>query len=297
MPGSTPASASAELATPATSPAAISSSRHALLDVARTASGFVGLLFTGLFVVTGTLAPVLAPADPFAIDAPPLEGPSASHPMGTDALGRDLLSGVIFGARTSLIVAGGTGVLVLTIGLLVGMVSGYVGGRVDDVLMRVTEFFQVIPRFFLAIIVIAMFGSGIDRLVLVLGLTSWSLLARVVRAEVLSLRQREFVQAARADGASHLRIMGRELLPNTLPVAVVYVGLVVAQALLIEAGLAFLGLGDPNQMSWGFLAAQAQSFLRVAWWMSFFPGLAIVVAVLGLNLLGDAVTAADRTQG
>lgn len=290
MPGSIPASASAEV------PAShlgdvVGAPRGVLLRrLVRSPTGVLGIATTGLVLLTGLLAPLLAPADPFAIDAPPLAAPSWDHPMGTDALGRDLLSGIIFGARAALIVAGATAALVLVIGMAVGTVSGYFGGRVDDVLMRTTEFFQVLPRFFTALIVIALFGPGLDRLVLVLGFTSWSLLARVVRAEVLSLREREFVEAARADGASHWRIMTRELLPNALPAAAVFVGLVVAQVLLIEASLGFLGLGDPNVMSWGFLASQAQRFLRVAWWLSFFPGAAIMLAVLGLNLLGDAVT-------
>ncbi len=253
----------------------------------------MGLLLTGIVVLTGVFAPWLAPHDPFAVDGPVLAPPSSAYPMGTDALGRDLFSGVIFGARTALIVAGTTAVLVLAIGTVIGTVSGYVGGRLDDLLMRTTEFFQVIPRFFAAIIVIALFGPGLDRLVLVLSLTSWSHLARVVRSEILSLRQRDFVEAARADGASHARIMFRELLPNALPAAMVYVGLIVAQLLLIEASLGFLGLGDPNAISWGYLASEAQRFMRVAWWLAVFPGLSIVVAVLGLNLLGDAV--ADRT--
>lgn len=290
MPGSIPASASTDLPVRDLRSVVGVPRRRLLRRVLGTWSGGVGLVLTGLFVITGLFAPWVAPNDPFAVDGPPLEAPSRSYPMGTDALGRDLLSGILFGARTALIVAGITAIIVLVVGLLVGMTSGYVGGRTDDVLMRITEFFQVIPRFFTAIIVIALFGPGIDRLVLVLGFTSWSLLARVIRSEVLSLREREFVEAARADGASHLRIVTRELLPNALPAAVVFVGLVVAQVLLIEASLGFLGLGDPNAMSWGFLSSQAQQFLRVAWWMSVFPGLSIVVAVLGLNLLGDAVT-------
>lgn len=296
MPGSIPASASTELPTGDLGAVVGAPPRRVLHRILRSPAGIVGTMLTAVVVVAGAFAPWLAPADPFAIDAPPLEPPSVAYPMGTDALGRDLLSGIIHGARTALIVAGATGFLVLSVGLVVGVVSGYVGGRIDDALMRITEFFQVLPRFFTAIVVIALFGPGIDRLVLVLGFTSWSLLARVVRAEVLSLREREFVHAARADGASHLRIMTRELVPNALPAAVVFLGLVVAQVLLIEASLGFLGLGDPNVMSWGFLASEAQRFLRVAWWLSVFPGLAIVVAVLGLNLLGDAITDSSGTR-
>lgn len=255
----------------------------------------LGAALTLLFVAVGSLAPVLAPRGPFVLAGPPLIAPGWAHPLGTDALGRDLLAGVIYGTRTSLLVAAGTALVVFLVGVMVGVVSGYVGGRTDDALMRGTEFIQVLPRFFLALVVIALFGPGIDRLILVLGLTSWPLLARVVRSEVLSLRHREFVDAARADGAGSLDIIGRELLPNVIPVSLVYLGLVVAQVLLVEAGLGFLGLGDPNQISLGQLASQAQQFLRVAWWLSVFPGLAIVIIVLGLNLLADG--AAGRHGG
>jgi peptide/nickel transport system permease protein len=177
----------------------------------------------------------------------------------------------------------------LVIGLVVGMVSGYSGGAVDSVLMRVTEMFQSVPRFFLAILVVGLFGSGLDNLILLLGLTSWDLLARVVRAESLSLRKREFVDAARSIGVSPARILVRHILPNVLPSAVVVASLVGSRVILIEAALAFIGLGDPNAVSLGSLLDNAQQFLSVAWWMSVFPGCAIAVVVLGLNLLGDAV--------
>ncbi len=264
--------------------------RRVLARLVRTPLGAVSLALTAALCLVGLLAPWLAPHDPFAVVGPSLEPPSAEYPMGTDGLGRDLFSGVILGARTSLTVAGGVGVLVLVIGVAIGLVAGYRGGWVDHVLMRLAELLQVLPRFFLAVVVIALFGPGIDRLVLVLGLTSWPILARVVRSEVLSLKEREFVAAARAGGAGATRIVGREILPNALPTAIVYVGLLLAQVLLVEASLGFLGLGDPNVASWGYLAGQAQRFLRVAWWLSVFPGLAIAVAVVALNLLGDALT-------
>jgi peptide/nickel transport system permease protein len=264
--------------------------RGLLARVVTTPAGATGLALLAVVVAAAALAPVLAPAGPFAIDGPSLAPPSAQHPMGTDALGRDTFSGVLYGARTSLLVAGTVGVLVLAIGVPVGTLAGYRGGWVDDALMRGAEFLQVLPRFFLAIVVIALFGPGLDRLILVLGLTSWALLARVVRAEVLSLREREFVEAARAGGAGGLRIVARDILPNAMPAAIVYLGLLLAQVMLIEASLGFLGLGDPNTISWGYLASEAQQFLRVAWWLSLFPGVAVVAAVLGLNLLADACT-------
>ncbi len=258
--------------------------------VLRRPAGATGAVLVGVVVVGGVIGPWVAPHDPFSVDNPALAAPSSANPLGTDALGRDTFSGVLHGLRTSLLVAGGVVAIVVVVGLAVGMVAGYRAGRVDDVLMRATEFVQVLPRFFLAIVVIALFGPGLDNLVIVLGLTSWPLLARVVRAEVLSLREREFVEAARADGASPARILVRELLPNVVPSSVVVVGLLVAQVLLVEASLGFLGLGDPNVVSLGYLASQGQDYLRVAWWLVLFPGLAIVAAVLGLNLLADAVT-------
>jgi peptide/nickel transport system permease protein len=260
--------------------------------VAGRVAGAVGVGITSVVVLMAAFAGPLAPYDPFQPVGASLSPPSAAHPMGTDALGRDLLSGVLHGARTSLLVAGVAGVMVMGIGMAVGTVSGFRGGLVDDLLMRFTEIFQTLPRFFLAAVVIALFGPDVVHLVLVLGLTSWALLARVVRSEVLSLRNRDFVEAARATGTSNRRIVFREIMPNVLPTAVVYLGLLLAQIILLETSLGFLGLTDPSVISWGYLAGQAQRFLRVAWWLSLFPGLAIAISVLGLNLLGDALTEA-----
>lgn len=284
MSGSTPAFATADPPRPG-----VGRRRRLARRLLRTPGGVVGLVLTVVVFATATLADVLAPQSPFRPVGPALQAPSPEFLMGTDDLGRDLLSGVIHGARTSLLVAVLVGLLALAIGVAVGTLSGYRTGLVDDALMRTTELFQVLPRFFLAIIVIAMFGPGIDRLVVVLALTSWTSLARVVRAEVLSLRQREFVEASIASGASAARVVLREILPNAMPAVVVFLGLLLAEVILVEASLGFIGLGDPTRISWGYLAGQAQRFLRVAWWMSFFPGMAIVVAVLGLNLIGDAL--------
>jgi len=235
------------------------------------------------------LADALAPADPFAAVAPPLAPPSRAHAFGTDDLGRDVLAGIIHGARTSLLVVASVTALAAIIGVAVGAVAGYWTGAVDDVLMRVTDFVLVVPRFFLAVVVIALFGAGTDRLILVLGLTSWPAIARVVRAQTLSLVRREFVDAARALGATDTRVLIRYVLPGALPPALVVISLNAAGVILLEAGLSFIGLGDPHRMSWGYLANNAQRFLRVAWWIALFPGATIALAVLGLNLLGDAL--------
>lgn len=256
--------------------------------VLRTPGGAVGLVLTLGLIALALLANTLAPADPFASVAQPLSPPSRGHAFGTDDLGRDVLTGIIHGARTSLLVVASVTVLATIIGIAVGALAGYRVGIVDDALMRVTEFVLIVPRFFLAVVVIALFGAGMDRLVLVLGVTSWPAIARVVRAQTLSLVRREFVDAARALGATDTRVLLRHVLPGALPAALVVISTNAAGVILLEAGLSFIGLGDPSRMSWGYLANNAQRFLRVAWWVALFPGAAIALAVLGLNLLGDA---------
>ncbi len=254
-----------------------------------TGSGVLGLVLTLTVLVLGVFAESIAPHDPFRAVGGPFQPPSGQHSMGTDDLGRDLFSAVVAGARTSMTVVVAVSAISAAIGLVVGAVAGYRGGLVDDGLMRVTEMFQSVPRFFLALLVVALFGSGLSNLILLLGVTSWPLLARVVRTETLSLREREFVGAARALGASNARIVIGHILPHVVPAALVIIALMGSRVILLEASLSFLGLGDPNAMSWGLLANNAQSFMRVAWWMAVFPGLAILVAVLGLNLLSDAI--------
>lgn len=216
--------------------------------------------------------------------------------MGTDALGRDVFSGVLYGARGSLLVGGGVSLIALLLGTAVGMLAGYRRGWIDDVLMRTTEVFQVIPRFFFAVVAIALFGPGLDRMVLVIGLTSWQVLARVVRGEVMALRDLDFIRASEAMGASAFYIVRHALLPNVMPALVVTLGLLFGQVLLLEATLGFLGLADPGTISWGTMAAQSQGFLRSAWWLALFPGLAITTTVVGVNLLADALAAARSIE-
>ena len=259
-------------------------------NVLRTPGGALGFTLTFAFIALALLAHVLAPTDPFASVGAPLAPPSRTHVFGTDDLGRDVFSGVVHGARTSLTVTLAVIAIASIIGVAVGAVAGYRGGGVDDVLMRGTEAAQIVPRFFLAVVVIALFGPGLDRVVIVLGLTSWPAIARVVRAETLSLSRREFVEAAHALGARAPRILLRHVLPNALSTALVVISLNAASVLLLEAGLGFIGLGDPRAISLGYLANNAQRFLRIAWWMTLFPGVAVALAVLGLNLIGDALS-------
>ena len=255
----------------------------------RMPAAVVGLSLTAAVVLVALFADDLAPGDPFSASGPSLAPPSRAHPMGTDNLRRDILRAIVHGARTSMTVVAAVVAISSLIGIVVGALAGYGGGLIDDLLMRLTDMLQAVPRFFLAVMVVGFFGAGLDNLILLLGLTSWPLLARVVRAETLSLREWQFVEAARAAGATDGRILFRHIVPSVVPAAVVVISLTGARIILIEAGLSFLGLGDPNLISWGFLINNAQRFLTVAWWMSVFPGLAIVWAVLGLSLLSDAL--------
>jgi len=253
-------------------------------------AGAIGLVLIGVIIIAAVFAPWLASADPFDLAGPALAGPSPNHIMGTDAIGRDLFSGVLYGTRTSLLIAITVGVLASACGVTIGMIAGYYGGFADDFLMRMTELFQVLPRFFLAAVAIALLGPGVDRVIVVLALTSWPVLARVVRAEILALKQLDFVLASEALGATKFHLFKNVFLPHVLPAVLVLVGLLMGQVLLTEASLGFIGLGDPNAMTWGTLAGQAQGFFRVAWWLALFPGLAISATVLGLNLIADALS-------
>ncbi len=268
-----------------------------MFRVLRMPGGIIGSILLLAVVVTALFPTVIASGDPFDTYAgPALTPPSSQNPLGTDNLGRDILVNIVHGARTSMTVVGGVVLLSCIIGIGLGVVSGFRGGLFDDLIMRMAELFQVVPRFFLALLVISFFGPGLNKVILLLGLTSWPFLARVVRAETISLKGRDFVGAAMALGASPGRIIARHLLPNLMPPVIVVVALFASRVILIEASLSFLGLGDPNRVSWGFLANNAQPFLQQAWWMAVFPGAAIVMAVLGLNLLGDAVNEAIRPR-
>ncbi len=265
--------------------------RPVFCGIAGRRAALAGAALLVIMIVVAMFAPLLATIDPFAVSGPSLAPPSSDHLMGTDALGRDLFSGLVYGARASLLIAAAVGLLALVCGVSIGILAGYRGGVIDDLLMRFTELFQVMPRFILVAVMIAMFGPGLDRVVLTLGLTSWPVLARVVRGEILATRNLEFVLSAEALGATQMRIFWRVLLPQVMPSVLVLVGLMLGQVLLLEASLGFLGLGDPNTLTWGMLAGQAQGYLRVAWWLPLFPGLAITLSVLGFNLFADGLAA------
>jgi peptide/nickel transport system permease protein len=235
------------------------------------------------------LAPWIAPHDPQSLVGPSFAPPGSRFLLGTDNLGRDVLSDVVYGARVSLTIGVLAAASSTTLGVAAGAVSGFFGGAVDIILMRATEFFQVLPRFFLALIIIALTGPGLGKIILVIAILGWPSVARLVRGEFLRLRSYEFVEAARATGASAAMIIAREILPNAIAPAVVAGSLDVAQAILLEAGLSFFGLGDPNNVSWGMMINTAQKYLGEAWWLSAFPGFALLLTVLSVNLSGDGL--------
>lgn len=233
---------------------------------------------------------VVAPFDPDKVGAgAAMAMPGNMHWMGTDELGRDVFSRILVGIKVSLLVGIGAAAVSTGLGVLVGGVAGFSGGLIDDALMRVTEVFQVVPRFFLAVLLVAFFGASIFNIIIAIAILSWPEVARIVRAEFLSLRSRQFVDAARVAGASVGTLIFVEILPNALAPVVVNATLQVGQAMLLEAGLSYLGLGDPSQISLGLMLHQAQQIMRTAWWATAFPGLMIFLAVLSLNLIGDGL--------
>jgi len=249
----------------------------------------IGLVVVVALVAVAILAPTIAPYDPLALGDVTLSAPSRDHPMGTDHLGRDILSSVVWGLRVSLVVGIGSALISVVVGILIGAPAGYFRSRLDGVLMRATDAFMVLPTFFLILLVASVFGASIGKLIALIGITNWPPIARLVRAEFLSLREREFTLAARTIGVGHFMIMLRHILPNALPVVIPTLSLRTAGAILTEASLSFLGVGDPNVVSLGQMLMYALQFMRMAWWTAAFPGLAIFVVVLALNLVGDAL--------
>lgn len=244
--------------------------------------------------VVSALAPVLSPGDPLAIAGRPLTLPFAdwAHPLGTDRLGRDLLAGLIHGARTSVVVGMATALVAIAAGMVVGTAAGFAGGIVDEALMRVVEAFQIVPGFLLALAFVSVAGPSLPMVVLAIALGAWTAPARLARARVLALREAEFVAAARVLGVHPVRIAALQVLPLALPPVLALTAVIVAGAILTEAALSFLGLGDPNAVTWGGMIAEGRNQLRSAPWLSLIPGVALVVTVIATYLLGEAVTEA-----
>lgn len=247
-------------------------------------------IFIVLAVVAAMAAPLVAGHDPMRGSADALLPPLAhGHLLGTDNLGRDTWARLVFGSRVAMAVGVVAAATSLLIGILVGAMAGFFGGWLDAVLMRISEFFQTVPRFVLALIIVAIFGAGLVKVILVIAILSWPQTSRVVRSGFLSLRQAEFVDAARVGGMGAWPIIVSEILPNVLAPVIVIGTLEVASSILIQTGLSFFGLGDPNLVSWGDMLNESQQYLAVAWWMSLWPGLATAVLVLALNVVGDGL--------
>jgi peptide/nickel transport system permease protein len=257
----------------------------------RNRGAVVGLFLLMLIVIVAICAPLMFPRSPWSMVQRPFLAPGAvaGFPFGTDALGRDIGAGLAYGASVSLLVGLVSTTVALLIGVPLGAVAGYFGGWVDDLLMRFTEFFQTIPSFALAIVLVAILQPSLATVVLAISVVSWPPIARLVRAEFLTLRSREYVEAAKLQGQSTPRIILTQVLPNAMPPIIVLASLMVATAILLESSLSFLGLGDPNMMSWGYMIGAGRTVLRQAWWLSFFPGVAILLTVLALNLVGEGL--------
>jgi peptide/nickel transport system permease protein len=255
--------------------------------------GALGLAFLLLVVGTALIHPLFYTRSPWAIVGRPFLPPfSEKFPLGTDMLGRDVLVGLVHGARFSLLIGFLATLVSVGIGVTIGAVAGYFRGWVDEILMRITEFFQIIPGLVLVMLLVAVLGPSLHSVIIGIGVITWPNIARIMRAEVLSLRTRQFVEAARTAGQRPLAILFVQILPNALSSVIVVGSVMVASAILIESGLSFLGLGDPSVMTWGYMIGAARPFLRDAWTLSALPGLLIVFTVLSINMVGDGLTSA-----
>ncbi len=249
----------------------------------------VGIL--AVFVAVALFADWICPGDPQDMVAQPLlwPGDDWSYPLGTDSLGRDVLAQLVYGTRASLLVGISSAAIGLAIGMAVGSLAGYFGGWVDTALMRLVELFQTTPTFLLVIVILAITEPTLDTIALAIGVAAWPTVARLVRAQFRSLREADFVMAARSLGYSSTRIIVQEILPNALPPVIVAASVMIANAILTEAGLSFLNMRDPNVLSWGGMIGDGRDQLRNAWFLTALPGVAIAMAVLSLNLVGDGL--------
>lgn len=264
--------------------------REALRMFLRNRAASFGAAMLGVIVAIAFLGPLLSEADPFAMAAMPMTPPLSEDAfLGTDYLGRDILAGLIHGGRATLIVGATAALLSVLIGVAVGAIAGYFGGIVDELLMRFTEFFQVLPALLFAMVLVSLFSPSLVTVAFAIGMSTWTSTARLARAEFLKLKQFEFVVAERAMGAGHMRIMWLVILPNAFPPLVVSGTLSVGAAILFAAGLSFLGLSDPNTMSWGLMIGASRQHILTSWWAVTFPGVVILLTVLSVTLIGDGL--------
>jgi peptide/nickel transport system permease protein len=263
---------------------------EALRMFLRNPSAIVGLVLLLVIVLLSVFGPMLYVADPFEIRAAPLTPPFDREAwFGTDYLGRDVMTSLLYGGRATLLVGAIAALLSVFIGTAIGAFAGYYGGRIDGVLMRITEFFQVLPALLFAMVVVTLFSPSLLTVTLSIGLVSWPGTARLARGEFMRYRDLEFVRAERSIGAGNARIIWKVILPNAFAPLIVSATLAIGAAILFEAGLSFLGLGDPNQMSWGMMIGSSRQYVLSCWWAVAFPGAAIFVTVLAVSLIGDGL--------
>jgi peptide/nickel transport system permease protein len=267
----------------------------------RNPTGMAGLLILVAVIAAALTAPVLFPDDPLDMVTRPFIWPfhDPSFPLGSDSLGRDVLAGIMHGARVSGLIGVVSTLIGLSIGILVGATAGYFGGWIDDILLRLIEIFQTFPPFLLVVVLVSIADPSVATITIAIGIVSWTSIARLVRSEFRTLRERDFVVAARGLGYSGARIIFHEILPNAMAPVIVTASVMVATAILNESALAFLGLGDPNVVSWGSMIGAGRDQLRTAWYLVSLPGVALVLCVLSLNLLGDGLNDAlnPRARG
>ncbi|MDR3435424.1 MAG: ABC transporter permease [Telmatospirillum sp.] len=257
----------------------------------RSPVAILGLTLLLAVVALALSADLLFPRNPLALAGRPLQWPLASPRfwLGTDNLGRDIAAQIFHGARLSLLIGVVATSIAIVGGVLIGAIAGYFGGMWDEALMRLTDAFQTLPNFLLLLLLVAVFGSRIETVVIAIGVVSWPAPARLTRAEFLSLRHREFVEAGRLSGLGDFRLIFTEILPNALPPVIVYASVVMATSILLESALAFLNLSDPNVPSWGNLVGQGRSVLRSEWYVCAIPGIAILLTVLAVSLVGQGL--------
>lgn len=267
---------------------------YILRQIPRSPEGLIGLLVLLAIAAAGIAAPYLFPKDPLSIVGAPLIAPftNPALPFGTDSLGRDVLAGLFHGARVSLAVGISAAAAALVIGAMIGTLAGFAGGLIDEALMRVTDAFQIVPSFLLALAFVSTIGASIPVVILAIALGAWADPARLTRAQVLSIRERDYVASARAIGMHPLEIAFRQILPNALAPVIALAAIIVAGAILTEAALSFLGLGDPNVVTWGSMISEGRNVLRSSPFLSIIPGIGLVVTVLGVYLLGEGINKA-----
>ena len=264
--------------------------REAWRMFARNTAALAGLILLGCIILMATIGPTIYPSDPFDIVWTPQSPPGTEgFWLGTDYLGRDLVAGIIHGSRATLTVGGAAALITIVIGVTIGAFAGYYRGWVEEVLMRITEFFQVLPPLLLAMVLVLLFSPSLVTIAIAIGVVSWTSTARLARGEFLRIRELEYVKGARSIGSRNGRIIWRVILPNAAPPLIVSAALSVGVAILFEAGLSFLELNDPNIMSWGYMIGSNRPYILESWWAVTFPGIAIFLTVLSVSLIGDGL--------